>query len=78
MPFTPYRLMSPEQATAALEEFLAERPAAWVRLRVELSAHGTDPDPLLDALQVHAPDWHAEDLERWLNEWMKAVGAFIR
>ncbi|ALU40041.1 hypothetical protein AS188_10130 [Kocuria flava] len=48
MPFTPYRLMTAEQARAALEEFLAERPRAWSRLRAELAAHGFAPDALLD------------------------------
>ncbi|MEX5259754.1 hypothetical protein [Kocuria sp. CPCC 205263] len=49
MPFTPYRLMTVEQATAALEEFLAERPAALERLRTELTGHGMNPATLLDA-----------------------------
>lgn len=49
MPFTPYRLMTVEHATAALEEFLGERPAALERLRTELTTHGMDPDALLDA-----------------------------
>jgi hypothetical protein len=31
-----------------------------------------------DALLVHAPTWHADDLERWLNDWMKAHGPFVR
>lgn len=57
MPFTPYRLMTDQQAGAALEEFLAERPAALKRLRAERSArsrhlreqlktHGWDQDPI--------------------------------
>ncbi len=49
MPFTPYRLMTVEQATAALEEFLAERPAALERLRTELTGRGMNPGTLLDA-----------------------------
>ncbi|MCM3688304.1 hypothetical protein [Kocuria rosea] len=48
MPMTHYRRMNPQQATAALEEFLAERPASWTRLRAELAAQGMDPDALLD------------------------------
>jgi hypothetical protein len=48
MPFTHYRRMTAQQAAAALEEFLAERPAAWAGLRAELAAHGMDPDTLLD------------------------------
>jgi hypothetical protein len=31
-----------------------------------------------DALQVHAPDWHADELQQWLTTWMKANGPFIR
>lgn len=49
MPFTPYRLMTDEQAAAALEEFLTERSAALERLRAELTDHGMDPGALLDA-----------------------------
>jgi hypothetical protein len=49
MPFTPYRLMTVQQASTALEEFLAERPASLERLRAELTDHGIDPDALLDA-----------------------------
>lgn len=49
MPFTPYRLMTEQQASAALEEFLAERPAALQRLRAELATHGLNPDTILDA-----------------------------
>ena len=49
MPFTPYRLMTVQQASSALEEFLAERPAALERLRAELTGHGMDPGALLDA-----------------------------
>jgi hypothetical protein len=49
MPFTPYRLMTVEQATAALEEFLAERPAALERLRAELTDYRMNPGTLLDA-----------------------------
>ncbi len=48
MPMTHYRRMNPDQAATALEEFLAERPASWTRLRAELATHGTDPDTLLD------------------------------
>ncbi|GGG68766.1 hypothetical protein GCM10011374_36470 [Kocuria dechangensis] len=48
MPMTHYRRMTDPQAAAALEEFLAERPAALVRLRAELVAHGLDPDAVLD------------------------------
>ncbi|WP_188538658.1 hypothetical protein [Kocuria dechangensis] len=48
MPFTHYRLMPVEQATAALEEFLTERPAALGLLRTELTTHGVDPDAMLD------------------------------
>jgi hypothetical protein len=49
MPFTPYRLMTVGQAAAALEEFLAERPAALERLHAELTDHGMDPGALLVA-----------------------------
>lgn len=49
MPFTPYRLMTVQQASAALEEFLTERPAALERLHAELTDHGMDPGTLLDA-----------------------------
>lgn len=59
MPFTPYRLMTVEQATAALEEFLAERPAALQRLHAELTAHGMEPGTLLDASPASlTPLWH--------------------
>ncbi|MEX5295562.1 hypothetical protein QYM41_09800 [Kocuria sp. CPCC 205268] len=30
-----------------------------------------------DALQVHAPDWHADQLQRWLTAWMEAHAPFI-
>ncbi len=59
MPFTPYRLMTVQQAFAALEEFLAERPAALERLRAELTDHGMDPNTLLDASPASlTPLWH--------------------
>lgn len=59
MPFTPYRLMTEEQAATALEEFLAERPAALERLHAELTAHGMDPDALLDSSPASlTPLWH--------------------
>lgn len=48
MPMTHYRRMTAQQAVAALDEFLAERPAALQRLRAELAAHGVDPDAMLD------------------------------
>jgi hypothetical protein len=49
LPFTPYRLMTDQQAFTALEEFLTERPAALQRLRAELTGHGMNPSTLLDA-----------------------------
>ena len=59
MPFTPYRLMTVEQATAALEEFLTERPAALEHLRAELTAHGMEPGKLLDTSPASlTPLWH--------------------
>lgn len=45
---TSYRWMTKRQAAAALQEYLAERPAALQLLRAELTAHGLDPDPMLD------------------------------
>ena len=45
---THYRRMSPAQAEAALEEFLAERVPSLRRLRAELSTQGLDPEVLLD------------------------------
>lgn len=45
---TSYRTMTKRQAAKALEEFLAERPAALRRLRAELAADGLDPDAMLD------------------------------
>lgn len=48
MPFTHYRRMTTREAAAALEEFLAERPAALTRLHAELTAHGVDLEPLFD------------------------------
>jgi len=62
VPFTPYRLMTAEQATVALEEFLAERPAAWSRLRARISAEGLDPDAMLDGSPASlTPLW------RWIT-----------
>ena len=61
MPFTHYRRMTAQQAAAALDEFLAERPAAWVRLCAELTDHGLDPDTVLDATPASlTPLW------RWI------------
>jgi hypothetical protein len=48
MPMTHYRQMTRAQATAALGEFLTERPAALARLRAELTDHGIDPASMLD------------------------------
>ena len=48
MPMTHYRRMTAPQATAALEEFLAERPAALARLHAKITAHGVDPATMLD------------------------------
>lgn len=48
MPMTHYRRMSHAQATAALSEFLTERPAALRLLRSELTDHGIDPEAILD------------------------------
>lgn len=48
MPMTHYRRMSPGQAEAALEEFLAERPPALQRLHAELTVHGVAPESMLD------------------------------
>ncbi|EYT47790.1 hypothetical protein [Kocuria sp. UCD-OTCP] len=31
-----------------------------------------------DALEVQAPDWNSDQLEQWLNAWMKTYGPFIR
>lgn len=45
---THYLKMTKRQAAKALEEYLAERPAALRRLREELAADGLDPDALLD------------------------------
>lgn len=45
---THYRRMSPAQAEAALEEFLAERVPALQRLHAELTAQGLDPEVVLD------------------------------
>jgi hypothetical protein len=62
MPFTHYRRMTAQQAAAALEEFLAERPAAWTRLSARLTASGVDPDTLLNA----SPESLTE-LWRWVT-----------
>jgi len=48
MPMTHYRRMTRAQATAALGEFLTERPAALQRLRAELTGHDIDPQTMLD------------------------------
>lgn len=62
MPFTPYRLMTDQQAGAALEEFLTERPTAFERLRTELTAHGLNPDAMLDGAPASlTPLW------RWVT-----------
>ncbi|MEX5257883.1 hypothetical protein [Kocuria arenosa] len=58
MPMTHYRRMSPVQAEAALEEFLAERVPALQRLRAELAAQGMDPEVVLDGSPVSlTPLW---------------------
>jgi hypothetical protein len=48
MSMTSYRTMTEPQATKALDEYLAERPAALDRLRAELAADGVDPEAMLD------------------------------
>ncbi|WP_309125774.1 hypothetical protein [Kocuria sp.] len=49
MPMTHYRRMADQQATAALEEFLAERAPALEALHAALRTEGMDPEVLLDA-----------------------------
>ena len=48
MAMTYFRKMTKRQASAALAEYLAERPVALQRLRGELAADDQDPDTLLD------------------------------
>jgi hypothetical protein len=48
MAMTHYLKMTKRQAARALEEYLAERPAALARLRAELIADGRDPEVMLD------------------------------
>jgi hypothetical protein len=43
-----YELMTGSQAADALDEFLAERPAALTHLRSVMAGHGLDPDEMLD------------------------------
>ncbi len=43
MAMTHYLNMTKRQAAKALEQYLAERPAALARLREELVADGLDP-----------------------------------
>lgn len=45
---TSYRWMTKRRAAAALEEYLAERPAALRQLRAQLTADGLEPDSMLD------------------------------
>jgi hypothetical protein len=49
MAVTYYLKMTKRQAAKAMEEYLAERPAALNRLREEMVADGLDPHALLDA-----------------------------
>jgi hypothetical protein len=63
MPMTHYRRMTPAQATAALTEFLSERPAALRHLRAELTGHGIDPAVMLDG----TPD-SLTPLWRWITD----------
>jgi hypothetical protein len=61
-----YEDMIPAQAADALDEFLAERPAALERLRSTLASHGLRPDGLLEGTpESVAPAW----------EWISAQAA---
>jgi hypothetical protein len=72
----------PEGFDVGVHPVIAARGSALVDLMaLQLAGlHGIDSvlrtSP--DALQVHAPTWHADELEQWLNTWMKANGPFIR
>ena len=72
----------PESFDIGVHADLAERNSRLVERMAHELARLRGIDSVLrsapDALRVHAPDWHADELEQWLNAWMKTNGPFIR